>query len=125
MSSLVRALAWPMHKVARTAADMARRTIGRAHVIAGICVALPAPCVDALALPANVTRLCGQRELLSVQRLLFSLSPKGRGNSHAQDQMAACISIVERRSLSVELDHSFEVPLPPAEAWPVLMDIQK
>src|SRR6266566_8452760 len=49
----------------------------------------------------------------------------GRGNSHAQDQMAACISIVERRSLSVEFDNSFEVPLPPAEAWPVLMDIRR
>ena len=26
---------------------------------------------------------------------------------------------------SVEFDNSFEVPLPPAEAWPVLMDIRK
>jgi len=25
----------------------------------------------------------------------------------------------------VEFDNSFEVPLPPAEAWPVLMDIRK
>jgi uncharacterized protein len=25
----------------------------------------------------------------------------------------------------VEFDNSFEVPLPPAEAWPVLMDIKR
>jgi len=27
--------------------------------------------------------------------------------------------------VSVEFDNSFEVPLPPAEAWPVLMDIKR
>src|SRR5215472_13967723 len=26
---------------------------------------------------------------------------------------------------SVEIDNTFEVPLPPAEAWPVLMDIRR
>jgi carbon monoxide dehydrogenase subunit G len=25
----------------------------------------------------------------------------------------------------VEFDNSFDVPLPPAEAWPVLMDIRR
>jgi hypothetical protein len=30
-----------------------------------------------------------------------------------------------RRSFPVEFDNSFEVPLPPGEAWPLLMDIRK
>jgi hypothetical protein len=47
--------------------------------------------VDAPALLANVTRLCGQRELLSANF----------------------------RRFLVEFDNSFEVPLLPAEAWPV------
>src|SRR5215468_11481375 len=29
------------------------------------------------------------------------------------------------RSSPMEFDNTFEVPLPPAEAWPVLMDIQR
>jgi uncharacterized protein len=31
----------------------------------------------------------------------------------------------QQELLSVEFDNSFEVPLPPAQAWPVLMDIRR
>src|SRR5258708_3428567 len=77
--------------------------------------------------PSSVGERARVRELGATERsypLTPALSPKGRGS---QTESAERSSLLRTNfgARSVEFDNSFDVPLPPGEAWPVLMDIPR